>query len=377
MNVLAFGFSNIGNILLVAVGLGTVIFIHELGHFMVAKWCDVKVERFSIGFGPIIWKVTRGETEYALSAIPFGGYVKMLGQDDADPEPDDRRPRRQRSAFVHGQNRAAANRHHLGGRDQQHGLGGAVFRDRLHARREVSARRRGGDPRNAGLGGRTAAGRQNHARQQPLRQGIELHRRAARGRLVEEGRTSRDHGSPRRQVVYDVGQTGCSGRPVGPYDIRRARTGIDAARSQRGKRRVQPDEPRSVGLAGHPPFQPGDEIKTLDDVELQNYSDLAKNCRPAAPKRWNSAFAARGRPPTRPWPRSRSSRIIFGHWGYGWRSARSRRSSAARRPRGNSRPAIRSRRYWPPRRKPSASSSTPCSCPTISRGWQARKCASK
>lgn len=84
-DVLAFGFSNVGNILLVAVGLGTVIFIHELGHFMVAKWCDVKVERFSIGFGPIIWKVTRGETEYALSAIPFGGYVKMLGQDDADP----------------------------------------------------------------------------------------------------------------------------------------------------------------------------------------------------------------------------------------------------------------------------------------------------
>lgn len=85
VEVVAFGISNISNILLVALGLGTVIFIHELGHFMVAKWCDVKVERFSIGFGPIIWKVTRGETEYALSAIPFGGYVKMLGQDDADP----------------------------------------------------------------------------------------------------------------------------------------------------------------------------------------------------------------------------------------------------------------------------------------------------
>ena len=73
------------NILYVALGLGLVIFIHELGHFLVAKWCGVKVERFSIGFGPILWKVTRGETEYALSAIPFGGYVKMLGQDDADP----------------------------------------------------------------------------------------------------------------------------------------------------------------------------------------------------------------------------------------------------------------------------------------------------
>jgi regulator of sigma E protease len=85
LSVLAFSLSNIGNILLVALGLGTVIIIHELGHFLVAKWCDVKVERFSIGFGPIIWKITRGETEYALSAIPFGGYVKMLGQDDADP----------------------------------------------------------------------------------------------------------------------------------------------------------------------------------------------------------------------------------------------------------------------------------------------------
>jgi regulator of sigma E protease len=73
------------NILLVALGLGLVIFIHELGHFLVAKWCGVKVERFSIGFGPILWKYTRGETEYALSAVPFGGYVKMLGQDDADP----------------------------------------------------------------------------------------------------------------------------------------------------------------------------------------------------------------------------------------------------------------------------------------------------
>lgn len=70
---------------MVAVGLGFVIFFHELGHFAVAKWCDVLVERFSIGFGPILWSRTWGETEYALSAIPFGGYVKMLGQDDLDP----------------------------------------------------------------------------------------------------------------------------------------------------------------------------------------------------------------------------------------------------------------------------------------------------
>ena len=72
-------------ILYVVLGLGLVIFFHELGHFAVAKMCDVHVERFSIGFGPILWSVQRGETEYALSVIPFGGYVKMLGQDDMDP----------------------------------------------------------------------------------------------------------------------------------------------------------------------------------------------------------------------------------------------------------------------------------------------------
>ena len=72
-------------ILYVAIGLGFVIFFHELGHFLVAKWCAVCVERFSIGFGPILWSFKKGDTEYALSAIPFGGYVKMLGQDDMDP----------------------------------------------------------------------------------------------------------------------------------------------------------------------------------------------------------------------------------------------------------------------------------------------------
>jgi len=87
------------NIVVVLLGLGLVIFIHELGHFAVAKWCGVKVERFSIGFGPVILKYTRGETEYALSLVPFGGYVKMLGQDDADPsqQTDDRLTRDPRS----------------------------------------------------------------------------------------------------------------------------------------------------------------------------------------------------------------------------------------------------------------------------------------
>jgi regulator of sigma E protease len=82
---LAITLSTVLNILYVALGLGLVIFFHELGHFAVAKWCNVHVERFSIGFGPILWSFKKGETEYALSAVPFGGYVKMLGQDDMDP----------------------------------------------------------------------------------------------------------------------------------------------------------------------------------------------------------------------------------------------------------------------------------------------------
>src|SRR5262245_44088167 len=69
------------------IALGVLIFVHELGHFWVAKKVGVLVQRFSIGFGPILFRRRRGETEYALSALPLGGYVKMLGEeDDAEPE---------------------------------------------------------------------------------------------------------------------------------------------------------------------------------------------------------------------------------------------------------------------------------------------------
>ncbi len=70
----------IWNIFKVAFGLGFVIFIHELGHFLLAKWNGVKVEKFSIGFGPTLVGFRRGETEYVLAAVPLGGFVKMLGE---------------------------------------------------------------------------------------------------------------------------------------------------------------------------------------------------------------------------------------------------------------------------------------------------------
>jgi len=120
-------FSSFGSMLLLAFGFGFVIFFHELGHFLAAKWADVKVEQFAVGFGQAMFSWRKGlgfswgstatkleeavhaerekhaadtqretddqvlsrlgisETEYRLNWIPLGGYVKMLGQDDLKP----------------------------------------------------------------------------------------------------------------------------------------------------------------------------------------------------------------------------------------------------------------------------------------------------
>ena len=69
-------------ILATIIVLGVLIFVHELGHFAAAKLVGVEVQRFSIGLGPRIFGFRKGETEYVLSAIPPGGYVKMGGMDD-------------------------------------------------------------------------------------------------------------------------------------------------------------------------------------------------------------------------------------------------------------------------------------------------------
>lgn len=71
-------------ILAAVVVLGILIFVHELGHFLVAKRSGVGVLKFSLGFGPKLVGVKRGETEYLLSALPLGGYVKMIGEDPGD-----------------------------------------------------------------------------------------------------------------------------------------------------------------------------------------------------------------------------------------------------------------------------------------------------
>ena len=112
-------FSTGTNILMIVIGFGVLIFVHELGHFLAAKWARIRTEGFAIGFGPVAcsWRrgiglragsshaeVVRrmgrpaiacsrselaeagiGETEYSLRILPLGGFVKMLGQDDVDP----------------------------------------------------------------------------------------------------------------------------------------------------------------------------------------------------------------------------------------------------------------------------------------------------
>jgi len=70
------------NILAIIFALGIIILVHELGHFLAAKWSGVRVDRFSIGFPPHILKKQSGETEYCLGIIPLGGYVKMAGMLD-------------------------------------------------------------------------------------------------------------------------------------------------------------------------------------------------------------------------------------------------------------------------------------------------------
>jgi regulator of sigma E protease len=64
--------------------LGVLIFVHELGHFITAKAVDIEVPRFSIGFGPRVIGFKRGETEYVISALPLGGYVKMAGMEEME-----------------------------------------------------------------------------------------------------------------------------------------------------------------------------------------------------------------------------------------------------------------------------------------------------
>ena len=71
-------------IIIFVIVLAILIFVHELGHFLTARWCEIRVDEFALGFGTRLWQMKKGETTYALNLIPFGGYVKIFGENPDD-----------------------------------------------------------------------------------------------------------------------------------------------------------------------------------------------------------------------------------------------------------------------------------------------------
>jgi membrane-associated protease RseP (regulator of RpoE activity) len=87
-----------GDLLVFIVAILLIVMLHELGHFATAKWSRMKVTEFFVGFGPRLWSIRRGETEYGVKAIPAGGYVKIPGMtnlEKIDPEDEPRTYRQQ------------------------------------------------------------------------------------------------------------------------------------------------------------------------------------------------------------------------------------------------------------------------------------------
>ncbi|HSS09800.1 MAG TPA: RIP metalloprotease [Acidimicrobiales bacterium] len=90
--------AGIGNTLLVIFALVAMIMLHELGHFATAKWGGMKVTQYFLGFGPRLWSIRRGETEYGVKAIPAGGYVKIIGMNNLEEVDPADEPRTYRQA---------------------------------------------------------------------------------------------------------------------------------------------------------------------------------------------------------------------------------------------------------------------------------------
>lgn len=90
------------SMLVVVLALAIVITLHELGHFLTAKWAGMKVTQFFLGFGPTLWSTHRGETEYGVKLIPAGAFVRIIGMHNLDNLQDDAdEPRSYRQASFH------------------------------------------------------------------------------------------------------------------------------------------------------------------------------------------------------------------------------------------------------------------------------------
>jgi regulator of sigma E protease len=83
----------LASVVLAALGFIVLIVLHELGHFAVAKWVGMRVERFALFFPPLVWRKQVGETEYALGVIPAGGYVRISGMNPSEDLPEEVRDR--------------------------------------------------------------------------------------------------------------------------------------------------------------------------------------------------------------------------------------------------------------------------------------------
>ena len=82
-------FLDIAQLIQALLAFGLLIFVHELGHFIAALYCGITVEKFSIGFGPRLIGFTKNDIEYCISIIPFGGYVKMAGEDPTERDEEE------------------------------------------------------------------------------------------------------------------------------------------------------------------------------------------------------------------------------------------------------------------------------------------------
>jgi membrane-associated protease RseP (regulator of RpoE activity) len=95
--VLLLGRAGGWSLLVVIAGLVVMIFLHELGHFITAKWSGMKVTEFFLGFGPKLWSFQRGETEYGVKAIPAGAYVRIIGMNNLEEIAPEDEPRTYRA----------------------------------------------------------------------------------------------------------------------------------------------------------------------------------------------------------------------------------------------------------------------------------------
>ncbi|HEV7759567.1 MAG TPA: site-2 protease family protein [Acidimicrobiales bacterium] len=98
LGILALGFWRSWPTTVVILGIVLMLFLHEAGHFVTAKWSGMKATEFFIGFGPKLWSFTRGETEYGIKALPAGAYVRIIGMNNLDevaPEDEPRAYRQQ------------------------------------------------------------------------------------------------------------------------------------------------------------------------------------------------------------------------------------------------------------------------------------------